>query len=897
MKRTVSPRRITALVVAVAVPLSILAASPAAAQLEPLPFDRGAIGLGLALRHVGVAGRVLYVTAHPDDEHNGVLVRLARGLGQRTALLCLTRGEGGQNAIGPELFEALGVLRTEELMAMHRYDGVEQLFGRSFDFGYSFSVEETFERWGREETLGDIVRVIRDFRPDVILTLPLESGGGGQHHQAVAQLTRDAFRVAGAADRFRGQLREGRRPWQARKLYQGGTGGFLLDPGGTPVRLATGSYDPLLGMTWQELGSLARALHRCQGMGQIKADPGSAEGAYFLVDGVPPVEARENDILDGLDATLLGLTRFEAGNASLRADLTDLQERATAAQAAYDPLSPDKAVRPLTEALAAVRSLARRLDDTVAESGARMEIRDRLRDEERDVERALLLAQGLVVEARADDGLVTPGQTFGLTVSAWNNGRAPVEVEELALEVPTGWTVDPSPVPSATLEAGGERRVTFRVTVASDARLSQPYWRRRSDLDRYDLDVPADETLPWSPPAVVARLKTRTLGVDVPLSVPALFRYPGPFVGGEKQHVVQTVPELSVRVLPELSAVPLEGPARPLDVRVFVQHNVSGMGEATVRLPVPSGWSVEPAEVPLRFAYEGEEVAARFRVTPPGVRMPGEIALQAVAARGGREYREAAQAVAYDHIQRRQRLVAARARVLVLDVRVAPDARVGYVMGSGDAVADAIQRLGVPLTLLSAEDLAFGDLSRFSTIVTGIRAYETRRDLRSVHPRLMGWVESGGRLVVQYNRDPFNRVSPEGARVRPAKATSPFVPYPAVTSRNRITDETAPITVLAPDHPLLTTPNHIGASDWTGWVQERGTYLLDARDPRYVELLSATDPFPNNPGEKKGMLVEAQVGQGTWTYVGLVLFRQVPAGVPGAWRLLANLVSQSPAGR
>jgi len=276
--------------------------------------------------------------------------------------------------------------------------------------------------------------------------------------------------------------------------------------------------------------------------------------------------------------------------------------------------------------------------------------------------------------------------------------------------------------------------------------------------------------------------------------------------------------------------------------------------------------------------------------------MPGEVTLPVVAARGGQEYRQAVQEVAYDHIQRRQRLVPAEARVLLLDVRVGPDASVGYVMGAGDALADAIRELGVPLTLLTAEDLAFGDLSRFSTIVTGIRAYETRGDLRSVHPRLMEWVEDGGHLVVQYNRDAFNHVSPHRVRGGSPEDTSPFVPYPAVTTRNRITDETAPVTVLAPDHPLLTTPNRIGPSDWDGWVQERGTYFLEARDPRYVERLSAADPFPNNPGEKKGMLVDATVGKGTWTYVGLVLFRQIPAGVPGGWRLLANLVSR-PRGR
>jgi hypothetical protein len=230
--------------------------------------------------------------------------------------------------------------------------------------------------------------------------------------------------------------------------------------------------------------------------------------------------------------------------------------------------------------------------------------------------------------------------------------------------------------------------------------------------------------------------------------------------------------------------------------------------------------------------------------------------------------------------------------VQVLDVRTAPEASVGYVMGSGDAVADAVRQLGVPLTLLAAEDLAFGDLSRFSTIVTGIRAYESRDDLRSVHPRLMEWVEDGGHLVVQYNRAAFNQVSPHRGAPGGGEEGSPFVPYPAVTTGERITDETAPLRVLVANHPLLTTPNRIGDEDWEGWVQERGTYFLDARDPRYLELLAATDPFPNNPGEKKGILVEAKVGTGTWTYVGLVLFRQIPAGVPGAWRLLANLVSR-----
>jgi LmbE family N-acetylglucosaminyl deacetylase len=887
-------RRSVVLLLALGLGLGV--SSPSVAQVEPLDLDRGATGLGLALRQVGTSGRVLYVTAHPDDEHNGVLVRLARGLGLHTTLLSLTRGEGGQNAIGPELFEALGVLRTQELMAMHRYDGVEQRFGRPYEFGFSFSVEETFEKWGREESLGDIVRVIRDVRPDVILTLPLESGGGGQHHQAAARLTRDAFRAAADPARFPEQLVEGRFPWQARKLYQGGTGGFSLNLPGTPVGVPTGVYDPLLGMTWQEIGSRARALHLCQGMGQLKADPGPARGVYFLLDAEPPLEGPEEDILDGLDLTLVGLSRLAPDNASLKRALVRLQEKALAARSAFQPLRLDAAVQPLASALAAARDLAGRLPDEISDPAARDEIQDRLDEEMGDMERALLLAQGVVVEARADDGLVTPGQTFGVTLSVWNQGTGPLGVESVLLEAPEGWTVESERAEPAAIDPGGEARVPLRVTVSPEARLSQPYWRRGPGLDRNVLLDPACETLPWCPPAVRARLTLRVAGVEATVETPAEFRYADPVVGGEKQHVVQVVPDLSVRVSPQRTVIPVEGPPSAREVRVFVRHNGQGPGEATVRLETPAGWSVDPAASSLHFAYEGEEVAARFAVTPPARREAGKVSLQAVAVRGGREYRDTVQEIAYHHIERRQRLVPAEVGVLVLDVRIDPAASVGYVMGSGDAVADGIRELGVPLTLLTAEDLAFGDLSRFSTIVTGIRAYETRLDLRSMHPRLMQYVEAGGNLVVQYNRATFNQVSPHRARRPDPAQTSPFAPYPAVTGRDRITDETAPLSILVPESPLLNTPNRIGDADWEGWVQERGTYFLETSDPRYVDLLAGADPFEKNPGEKRGILVEAKVGKGTWTYVGLVLFRQVPAGVPGGWRLLANLVSR-PRGR
>jgi LmbE family N-acetylglucosaminyl deacetylase len=876
----------------------IVAPTPAAAQLEPLAFDRGASGLALALRRVGVAGRVLYVTAHPDDENNAVLVRLSRGRGLHTALLTVTRGEGGQNAIGPELFEALGVLRTGELMAMHRYDDVEQFFGRAYEFGYSFSVEETYEKWGREETLGDVVRVVRAFRPDVILTQPLEAKGGGMHHQAVARLARDAFRAAADPLRFPEQ---GLRPWQARKIYQGGTGGALTKLPGSPVRVPTGVYDPAFGLTWQQVGSRERSLHRCQGVSQILADPGPAEAVYYLVDSEPRVPGPEEDVLDGIDTTLRGIAALAPGSPSLVAPLGDLEGRAEAARTSFDARAPEATLPALGRELEALRALRAELPGMVADASARADVNDRLGEEERDIEKALALAQGVVFEARADDGLVAPGQSFGVTVSLWNEGYAPMSLDALSLEAPAGWTVaavkEPDdPAALGAVPPGATVRRRFAVTVAPDAPPSQPYWRRRPGQDRYDLTVPADATLPWSPPVLSAHLRAHLGGEETTFAYPAIFRYPGPFVGGEKEHVVQVVPGLSVRVSPEVTAVPLGGGKASIEVTVFAQQYEPGPGRAVVRLETPVGWQVEPASAPVRFAYEGEEIGTRFRVVPPPHLEAGTLRLRAVAARDGREYRATVQEVAYDHIQRRQLLRPAETRVLALDVRTTPGIAVGYVMGSGDAIADAIQQLGVPITLLTSDDLAFGDLSRFSTIVTGIRAYETRRDLRSSNPRLLRWVEGGGHLVVQYNRAAFNRVKPgdrPGGRGEPSpEVASPFTPYPAVVTSKRISDETAPIRVLAPGHPLLTTPNRIGEEDWAGWVQERAIQLLEPRDPRYEDLLAAADPFPLNPGEKRGMLVEAAVGKGTWTYVGLVLFREVPAGVPGGWRLLANLVSR-----
>jgi LmbE family N-acetylglucosaminyl deacetylase len=914
---------------------------PAQAQITPLAHDQGATGLGLALRHLPNDGSVLMVTAHPDDENNGLLVKVNRGLGIKTSLLTVTRGDGGQNEIGPELFQAIGILRGEELAAVHRFDAADQYFTRAYEFGYSFSDEETFQKWGREQILEDVVRVVRKVRPDVIITMPRQSGGGGQHHQAAAQLGHEAFHAAADPKRFPDQIKEGLMPWQARKSYESGGGfgrggrgaapgggqpapggrgaatgaGQAAPGGGQPrasaegasrgVAVQTGDFDPLLGMSWNQFGALARMAHLCQGMGQLASRPGPAQAGYVLVHGTPAGDA-ETDILDGIDFSLTRLARFaqgqEAAIPSLGADLETIVGHARQAADAFDVRATHKTLPHLAAGLTAVRALTAQVEGSSIKGDARNEILWRLARKEQDFVRALGLAQGLVFHAVADDGNVVRGQTFNVTATVFNTGVEPVQIADVPVTAPKGWAVERRSGQPGTLKHNESLSMTYAVTVGPDARYSQPYWKMNPKVDRYDIEVPEHHTLPWSPPEVMAAVRYMSAGVAGAIEQPAHFRYEGPWVGGEKQKVVNIVPALSVKVSPGIAIIPQAASGAKREFRVTVLNNTRAAGAATVRLELPAGWRAEPQQATLPFTLEEEELTAKFAVTPPAGLTEGEHTIKAVATRGGETFREGYQVIAYDHIQTRHLFHPAESRVQTIAVTVPATVEVGYIMGSGDDVPAAIEQLGARLTMLTPDDVAFSDLSRFTTIVTGIRAYEKRPDLRAYNQRLLDFVRAGGHLVVQYNKTEANQLMVRageglgGGRGGPQPTASPFFPYPGLVSRDRITVEETPVRVLVPGARELNTPNRITEKDLDGWVQERGLYFFGAGDARYVDLLAATDPWPNNPGEKKGLLTVAPLGQGTWAYVGLGLWRQLPAGTPGAYRILANLISKPRAG-
>jgi LmbE family N-acetylglucosaminyl deacetylase len=843
--------------------LLLLSAVPLSSLQPGADLETGRVGLGLALRRLAGTGTFMMATAHPDDENNALLAMMSRGLGVRTVLATATRGDGGQNEIGPELFDALAALRTEELLAAHRFDGAEQFFTRAVDFGYSFSVEETFERWGREEILGDFVRLIRMTRPDVIVGLRPDGTGGGQHHEASAQLAREAFRAAADPARFPDQLRDDLHPWQAAKFYFMGPFGFRNekppDPSQKFVTIDLEKYDPLLGRTYAEIGSRARAMHKCQGFGQLLALPGRAAARYELIDTVIPgqLEKTETSLFDGVE---------------LRPN--PVEEAVERARRAFDRSDEAGVSEALLAGLARLRSLRSRSD--VSRGNGDSDEPGALALKEAQLEEALLLAHGVRIELLADDGIVVAGQPIKLTVLVAARLNQAVDVSRLIFE---GFEGGPA-CPGGKSAPGAVYTCTVEARIPAAAKPTGVHWKRRTGADRYDLDPDVPFGAPFAPTAFRARVSLKIGGLDVSLDRPVVYRYEGNIFSGEKRMELQVVPAVGVSVSPEIAIVAsgsTGGASREAlsrEIRVTARSGAGSIASSELGLQVPDGWRTDPPSARVSFSRQDEARTIRFTVRPPagvqandyrvGVTVDGRTAI-------------GFQAVEYPHIQRRHLLQAAAGVIKALDVRIAPDLRVGYITGVGDQVPQAIEQLGATVELIDADVLAWGDLSRFDVIVTGVRAYERRADLRANNHRLLEYARQGGVVLVQYNKFEFNEAA--------------YAPLPAKVSGNRITDERAPVTILDPSHPVFQTPNRIDERTWEGWIQERGLYFLGDRDPGYRDLVELTDPFEYNAGPKRGALVEAVVGRGRWIYLGLGLWRQLPAGTPGAYQLLANLLS------
>jgi LmbE family N-acetylglucosaminyl deacetylase len=859
--------------------LAAIHAVEAQYRLQPVAEHPSDDALGLALRRLASVGTLMMTTAHPDDENNALLAMYRHRDGLRTVLVTATRGNGGQNEIGPELFEALAVLRTEELLAAHRLTGTEQYFTRAVDFGNSFSRDETFERWNREEILADYVRHIRTIRPDVIVGFLWDhTQGSGQHHQASTAITAEAFRAAADPDRFPEQIAAGLRPWQASKFFYTAPffGGQAVDVPADDICVVDANvFDPLIGRTYNELGSEARSLHMCQGMPQLYLLPGPLPRQYVLRDTVleTPRAEQTKDIMAGIDTRIRSLGRFGLGGSpALPLALEALEGQVRNAQFTYETKGVNAARPILAQVLGTVRALRRQLPGMQPDAALREEIDMRLERKEREAEEALRIAAGLRIDVLADDGLIVAGQPVGVSARVFAGAAEDVSVRSVTFEGFDG----NADCAAATVASPRPFVCEATLRVPASARVTTAYWTKVPGREYYDFDPDVPFGVPFAPSPFVAKIVLSLGGHDQTVAVPVQYRHGGNVFSGEKRHELLVVPRLAVKLGSDVLAFP--GVAQSRELRVTVTNHGKGPADASVELALPDGWRSEPASAPVSFAREDEQLTVRFQVTPDAAARPGRYDVAAVATLDGERYTVGYETIEYPHISRRHLAAEARGSLQVLDLQPV-DVTVGYIMGVGDLVPPALEQLGARVELLTPEQVAYGDLGRYDVVMTGVRAYERRTDLRAYNQRLLDYAEAGGTVIVQYNKFEFNQAQ--------------HGPYPGKVSSNRVTDETAPVTVLVPDHPVFTTPNRVTDETWAGWVQERGLYFFDtaSADERYVDLIEMSDPFPNNPGVQRGALVEARVGKGRWLYVGLNLWRQLPAGTPGAYTLMANLLS------
>jgi LmbE family N-acetylglucosaminyl deacetylase len=898
----------------------LTAHSTAQHQLIPVAQMRGEPALELQLRKLDTVGNFMMTTAHPDDENNAMLAYFSHGKGFRTSLVTATHGEGGQNEIGPELFVPLAVLRTEELLAAHKFDGADQYFTRAIDFGFSFSVEETLEKWGHDEILGDFVRMIRTIRPDVIVGFLFDGDGGGQHHQTSGRLTAEAFRAAADPNRFPEQIKEGLRPWQPKKFYY--TAGFGPSAGagiGKPageeapsILNFTGGadFDAVLGRTYDEISGEARSMHKCQGMGQFLPLPASIGGSGFGGGGGPAgvrayrlrdtvlsggVARSEKEIFEGVDTSLRSLLVFAPNApAELGAALDRVSTAVADARKALASGGEAATVAPLTAGLKALRDARASLAGMNIPDSGKYEIEFRLAQKEPQFAKALMLAADVRIDAVARDGLVVAGQPLQIDLLSANRGKSAVDVSIAA----NGFGAAVSCENSGTLAPGASRNCAKTVNVPADARLTAahihgspftPNAPGEKPVARYVFDADVPFGLPFRPTPFTATFTITVNSTPFSMTLPIQARSERDIFAGEKREEIHVVPAFAVETTPEIMIVSTSAAGNPAkDVKVTVTNHSKGAAKADVALQTPDGWRVTPPTQPVNFSREDEQMTVRFSLQPPTVATlaaaglkPGgnQFSVRASVSANGQTYSQGYQVIEYPHTTRRHVLVEPRIAVKALDVTVKPNLTVGYIMGVGDEVPAALEQLGVKLTMITPDELAWGDLSHYSVIMTGVRAYERRNDLRAYNQRLLDYAKAGGTVIVQYNKFEFNDAQ--------------YGPFPGKVGRERVTDENAEMKLTDPAHPVFNAPNKIGRADWAGWVQERGLYFFDekGRDPQYKDLIEFTEPFPYNQGTKRGALVEAKVGQGRWLYVGLGLWRQLPAGTDGAYRLMANLLS------
>ncbi|TYP75128.1 PIG-L family deacetylase [Aquimarina intermedia] len=796
-----------------------------------------------ALEKLNFLGSVLYIAAHPDDENTRLISYLANQQNARTAYLSLTRGDGGQNLIGPEIRELLGVIRTQELLAARRIDGGEQLFTRANDFGYSKHPDETLEIWNKEDVLSDVVWAIRKFKPDVIINRfdHRSPGSTHGHHTSSAMLSVEAYELAADSKAFSDQLKY-TKTWQPARQFFNTSWWFYgsrekfdkADKKGL-MSLDTGTYYPETGLSNTEIAALSRSQHKSQGFGST-GTRGETLEYIELINGTMPT--KKESIFEGIDTTW---NRIKGGK--------PLYQLLTTVQQEFDFNHPEKSVPKLLEAF----DLIKKLEDEHWRTIKLDEITE-----------IIVAASGLYLEAVTDNHFVTPGSSLKIEIEAINRSKQPIYLEKVTLAPTTLKITD-----GINLENNKSNTFTSEITLPKNSLSTNPYWlNKQGTLGMYNVE---DRQLIGQPETLKnlrANFSVKIGEHSLVIAREIVFKKNDP-VQGEVYQPLEVVPKVAVS-LNEKVVIYNNNNSQEIRVNLLPQQdNLSG----TLQLETPQDWTVEPNNYSFNNTQKGQVQEFSFKLSPPANQSEGLI--QPVATVNEKKYDKELISITYDHIPNQTVILPAKTKVVRLDIQ-RKGQNIGYIEGAGDVVPQSLAQVGYTVTTIAPNDISANNLSKFDAIVMGIRAYNIVEELKFKQDVLLDYVKNGGNLIVQYNTN------------RGLKVNGNLGPYPINVSRDRVTDENAKVTFIDPKHPVLNYPNKITPDDFEGWVQERGLYFPDEWSKEYSPILAIND---KGESSKKGSLLVTPYGKGNYIYTGLSFFREFPAGVSGAYRLFANLIS------
>jgi len=925
------PRRTPVLFLSAAL---LLAAAPLRAQIptgtsiaatpdyQPLRIDRGASALQQSLRKLGTRASIMMIVAHPDDEDGGMLTYESRGQGARVALLTLNRGEGGQNVMSNDLWDQLALVRTQELLAAGRRYGVDQYFTRVADFGFSKTLDEALAVWGHDRVLYDVVRAVRINRP-LVLTAVFVGGitdGHGQH-QVSGEMAQEVFKAAGDPKVFPDQIKAGLLPWTPLKVY-GRVPSFSISPKGmydyatgkwapvrfydyvagkwtdavptTTLKISEGAYDPAIGSSYIQLSREGLSQQKSQNGGTGIPLSGTFDVPYHRYGSRVPAPDTEHSYFDGIDTSLAGIASLAPGqHPFLTLGLHQIAESVEQATRTFSPAQPAKLVPLLAAGMKQTQLLMQKVTASNLSPEEKYNINHELSVKEAQFNSAVVEALGVTLTAvvspaspdRGRSGFATdpqdtfttavPGQAFGVTAYLTNPSAVPIQVQNVSLRS-TGngdWHITAAKPFQVALQANQRQEVEFRTTVPVDASVTKACFHRKDvEQSYYDLDSVAclDHPLPPYPLEAWTEFNVDGVTVRAGQAVQTVQHVVGR--GGVYQPLL-VAPAISVAATTAAGIIPL-GDSKAAVLNVRVRSNIKGATAGDVHLDLPSGWKSSPESAPIEAHKGGDLQTLSFNVTPAKL-AAASYPISPVAEYQGHQYTGGYETVGYPGLRPYNYYQAAPYKLVGVDVKVAPGLKVGYVMGTGDDVPQSLESLGVAVHLLQPADINSGDLSAYDVIVLGIRAYAARPELATSNGRMLDYVKQGGVLIVQYNSGEYDHN---------------YGPYPTSLTRDpeKVVDEDNAVEILQPGSPVLSWPNRITAADFQGWVEERGHSFMHSWDSHYQAL---TETHDKGQDEQKGGLLYARYGKGAYVYVAYALYRQLPEGIPGAYRLFANLLS------